>query len=63
MAFKQHKKYDEFQTGRRQRQDAKNIVFVLTDGKTHDLSAMKYLLRVMYCFISYCISRSLCTYN
>lgn len=49
-AFDAHEEYDTLQITKNDRTDAKNIVVVFTDGKTHNQSAISSLQKVKHHF-------------
>lgn len=51
-AFDAHEEYDTQQITKNDRTDAKNIVVVFTDGKTHNQSAISSLQKVKHYFIA-----------
>lgn len=51
-AFDAHEEYDTLQITKNERTDAKNIVVVFTDGKTHNQSAISSLQKVKRHFIA-----------
>ena len=51
-AFDAHEEYDTLQITKNDRTDAKNIVVVFTDGKTHNQSAISSLQKVKRHFIA-----------
>lgn len=47
-AFDAHQNYDTFQETKKFRTNARNVVIIFTDGKTHNESSLDFLTKVLW---------------
>lgn len=50
-AFDAHENYDTFQNTKNFRTDARNVVIIFTDGKTHHSSKLDFLTKVLWVWL------------